>query len=132
MSSLVWDLGSSQISGTAASQDTVGWVEFLHGKVSVKIANIQEIHCALSLCHMTGNDWMKHFIAKLIQVSHSRWLYRNFTLHYKTRGYLHLQHRKDVLKEIDRLMDTNPDEIPQGSQPLLEIDFTSLYNASFE
>ncbi len=29
-------------------------------------------------------------------------------------------------------MDTIPDEIPQGSHYLLEMDFTSLYNASFE
>ncbi len=29
-------------------------------------------------------------------------------------------------------MDTNQDEIPQGSQYLLETDFTSLYNASLE
>ena len=81
---------------------------------------------------MTGDNWMKHFIAKLLQVLHSQWLYQNFTLHEKTRGYLRLQHRKEVLKEVDHLMDTNPDEIPQGSQYLLEMDFTSLYNASFE
>jgi hypothetical protein len=127
-SSLVRDLGSSQIRGMVASQDTIGWVEFLHGKVSVAIAKIQEIHCTLSLYHMTGEDWIKH----LLQVSHSQWLYWNFTLHDKTRGYLCLQHRKEVLKELDCLMDTNPDEIPQGSQYLLEMDFTSLYNASFE
>jgi hypothetical protein len=66
VSSLVRDLGSNQIRGAAASQDTIGWVEFLHGKVSVEIAKIQEIHCTLSLCRMTGNDWMKHFIANLI------------------------------------------------------------------
>jgi hypothetical protein len=71
MSSLVWDLGSNQIRGAAASQDTIVWVEFLHGKVSVKTAKIQEIHCTLSSCRMTGNNWMKHFIANLIQVLHS-------------------------------------------------------------
>ena len=81
---------------------------------------------------MTGNDWMKHFIAKLLQILHSQWLYWNFALHDKTRGYLSLQHRKEVMKEVDCLMDTNLDEIPQGSQYLLEMDFTSLYNASFE
>ncbi len=75
---------------------------------------------------------MKHFIAKLLQVLHSQWLYRNFTLHDRTRGYLLLQRKKEVLKEVDCLMDINPDEIPQGSQYLLEMDFTSLYNASFE
>ncbi len=63
MSSLIRDLVSSQIRGVVASQDTIGWVELLHGKVSVAIAKIQEIHCTLLLCHMTGNDWMKYFMA---------------------------------------------------------------------
>jgi hypothetical protein len=81
---------------------------------------------------MTGRDWMKHFIAKLLQVLHSQWLYQNFTLHDKMRGYLCLQCQKEVLKEVDHLMDTNLDEIPQGSHYLLEMDFKSLYNSSFE
>ena len=86
----------------------------------------------MSDCRMTGEDWMKHFIGKLLQISHSQWLYRNFTLHDKTRGYLRLQRRKEILKEVDRLLDTNPDDIPKESQYLLELDFTSLYSATFE
>jgi hypothetical protein len=86
---------------------------------------------ALQLCH-TRYEKLKKMIAKLLQVLHSQWLYQNFTSHNKTRSYLRLQCRKDVLKEVDCLMDTNPDINPQGSQYLLEMDFTSLYNASFE
>ncbi len=74
MSYLVWDLGSSHIKAAVASQDTIGWGEFLHGKVSVAIAKIQEIPCKLSLCCMTGKDRMKHFTAKLLQVLHSQCL----------------------------------------------------------
>ncbi len=88
---LVRDQGSNQIREAVASQDEIGWVEFLHGKVSVAIAKkMQEIHCKLSVCQMTGDDWMKHFIGKLLQISHSQWLYRNLTLHDKKRGYLRL------------------------------------------
>jgi hypothetical protein len=129
---LVRDQGSNQIRDAAASQDEIGWVEFLHGKVSVVIAKIQEIHCKMSDCRMTGDDWMKHFIGRLLLISHSQWLYCNFTLHNKTRGYLRLQHRKEVLKEKDQLLDTNPEDIPQESRYLLELDFTSLYNCSFK
>jgi hypothetical protein len=75
---------------------------------------------------------MKHFIGRPLLISHSQWLYRNFTLHNKLRGYLRLQCQKEVLKEVDHLMDTNPDDVLQGSQYLLELDFTSLYNSSFE
>jgi hypothetical protein len=75
---------------------------------------------------------MKHFIGRLLLISHLQWLYRNFTLHDKSRGYLCLQRQKEVLKEVDQLLDTNPDNIPQESQYLLELDFTFLYNFSFE
>jgi hypothetical protein len=129
---LVQDQGSSQIRDAAVSQDAISWVEFLHGKESVALAKIQEIHCKLSSCRMTSNDWMKHFIGRLLLISHSQWLYRDFTLHNKLRGYLRLQRRKEVLKEVDCLMDTNPDNIPQESKYLLELDFTTLYNSSFE
>jgi hypothetical protein len=129
---LVRDQRFNQIKDAAASQDEIGWVEFLHGKVLVAIAEIQEIHCKLSDCQMTGDDWMKHFIGRLLRISHSQWLYRNFTLHDKTRGYLCLQRQKEVLKEVDRLLDTNPDDIPKESQYPMELDFTSLYSASFE
>jgi len=132
LSHLVRDRGSYQMKEAAASQDEIGWVEFLHGKVSVEIAAIQDIHCKLSSCRMTCDDWMKHFVGKLLLISHSQWLYRNFTLHDKTRGYLRLRRRQEVLEEVDRLMDTNPDDIPQESQYLLEMDFTTLYNSSFE
>ena len=54
LSYLVWDIRSNQIREAAASQDKIIWVEFLHGNVSVAIAYIQEIHCKLSNCRMTG------------------------------------------------------------------------------
>jgi hypothetical protein len=38
---LVRDQGSSQIRDAAVSQDAIGWVEFLHGKVSIAIAKFR-------------------------------------------------------------------------------------------
>jgi hypothetical protein len=48
--------GSSQMLTATASQDLIGWTEFLHGKVSKEIGCIQEVHCALSPCRITGTD----------------------------------------------------------------------------
>jgi hypothetical protein len=57
-SSLVEEGGPATplVSTAAASQDLIGWVEFLHGKVLVEFRMIQDIHCALSSCRMTGED----------------------------------------------------------------------------
>ena len=115
-----------------ASQDVIGWEELLHGKVSVEIAAIQEYHCSISSCRMNGSDWMKHFISHLLKISHSQWVFRNFVLHDRTRGYLRLQERKEVLLEIEKLVDMDPDKLPEESRFLLEMDFDSLYRSSFE
>jgi hypothetical protein len=124
---------TSLVSMAAASQDLIGWVEFLHGKVFVEFRTIQDIHCALSSYHMTGEDWMKAFVLHLIQISHSQWIFRNFTLHGKQRGYLSLLKRATVLKEVDWLLDMAPEDIPAGSQYyVLELDYSALYIASLE
>jgi hypothetical protein len=117
----------------AAGQDLIGWTKFLHGKVSVEIASIQRIHCVLSAtCRMTGSDWMKAFISQLLRISHSQWIFHNYTLHDKQRGYLHLRLRADILHEVHRMLDTPPSEVPPESQYLLELDHSSMYTASYE
>jgi hypothetical protein len=120
------------ISTAASSQDLTGWVEFLHRKVSVEFRTIQDIHCILSSCRMTEEDWMKVFVSHLIQISHLQWIFCNFTLHDKQKGYLSLLKRATVLKEVDRLLDTAPEDIPAGSQYLLELNYSALYNVSLE
>jgi hypothetical protein len=125
--------GSLDIRVAAVGQDLIGWTEFLHGKVSVEIASIQRIHCMSSTaCRMTGSDWMKAFISQLLQISHSQWIFRNYTLHDKQRGYLRLRLRSDILREVHRLLDTPPSEVPPESQYLLELDHSSMYTASYE
>ncbi len=45
---------------------------------------------------------------------------------------LRLQQCRDLLWEVDSLLDTPPEEVPEGSRYLLELDFLTLYNATFE
>jgi len=67
--------GSQDVRVAAVSQDLIGWMEFLHKKVSVEIVSIQHLHCMSSpSCRLTGKDWMKVFISLLIQNSHSQWI----------------------------------------------------------
>ena len=59
-------------------------------------------------------------------------MYRNFTLHDKTNGYLRLTARRDVLLEIEKLAELDPEKLPAESRFLLEMDFDGLYRSSFE
>jgi hypothetical protein len=107
-------------------------MEFLHGKISIDIEIIQDLHCTLSPCRMAASDWMKGMASHLMHASHNQWILCNFTLHDKQRGFLRLQQRKDLLQELDKLINTPPEEVPEGSRYLLELDYLDLYNTSFE
>ena len=127
------NFASANVRVAAVGQDLIGWTEFLHGKVSVEIAAIQKLHCTLSpSCRLTGADWMKTFISHLLQLSHSQWIFRNYTLHDKQRGYLRLRLRSEVLRKIHVLLETPPSEVPPESQYLLELDHSAMYKASYE
>ena len=81
---------------------------------------------------MNGAEWVKYFISRLLHISHGQWVLRNFTLHNQTRSYLWLKDRRQVLEEIDQLVDEVPTNILQDSWFPLEVDFRSLLHSSFE
>jgi hypothetical protein len=58
-------------------------------------------------------------------MSHSQWLYRNFTLHHQTLGYLHRLEEKNLRDTARELASLKPEEVPKSSQYLLEIDIDS-------
>ncbi len=73
--------GPFDVRVAAVGQDLIRWTEFLHGKVSIEIASIQQLHCMSSpSCRLIGTDWMKVFISHLFQMSHSQWIFQHTTL----------------------------------------------------
>jgi hypothetical protein len=64
---------------------------------------------------------MKQFVERLVNISHSQWLYRNFTLHHYAKGYLRQRAEKEIIEEAERLADTRPSEIPPEYNYLLEL-----------
>ncbi len=63
-------------------------------------------------------------------ITHLQWLFRNVSLHNKVDGYLQATKHRELLMEINRLEDTDPESLPPESQHLLEIDFNSLTDSS--
>ena len=116
----------------AEAQDLIGWREFMEGKVADRIGGLQRYHCSVSSCMMNGDEWMKHFISHILHITHSQWIFRNITLHDSLRGTLRLQERKEVLDEVQKYLDTSPEDLPQESRFLVELDFDALYRSTFE
>jgi hypothetical protein len=83
---------------------------------------MQESYGRLASSKQSHRQWMKRLVERLILISHSQWLLRNFTLHHKTKGYLHAKAEADIKREVSALLHTQPSEIPLNCQYLLEIE----------
>jgi hypothetical protein len=87
---LVMGFMSPQFKALVASQDLIGWREFTKGHISTThFYTVQSFHLAMSSSYLNGEEWTKQcMISKLLQITHSQWIFRNFSLHDKTHGYL--------------------------------------------
>ncbi len=80
----------------------------------------------MSSSYLNGLDWTKQFIAKIPQTTHSLWIYQNTQLHDKRHGYLHHKKSEYLMMEMKSLADLAPEDVPEASKFLLEINFTEL------
>ena len=79
------------------------------------------------LCsYPNGEDWTKQCISKLLQITHSQWIYRNISFHDRRHGYLHALTATEIMQEIETLSNLAPKEVAKESCFLLEISFTEL------
>ena len=106
---------SPQFKALAISQDITGWREFTEGHILTHFYAIQSFHLAMSSSYLNGEDWMKQFISKILQVAHSQWIFRNISFHDKKNGYLRNKTADELLQHINSSLEVSPDELPESS-----------------
>ena len=82
----------------------------------------------MSSSFLNGADWAKQFISQILHITHSQWIFRNFTLHNKRNGYLHKKKAEKVALELESLAGLAPEDVPTNSRFLLEINFSDSTN----
>jgi hypothetical protein len=117
---------SREIMRFASLQDIIGWDNLLLGMVSMHIRPIQYSHLLASASILNVDDWMSQFIGKLLHLTHGQWIYCNISKYHDKLGSIRKTERRELLLEIDRLIHLSPDEIPEESKFLLEVDFARL------
>jgi hypothetical protein len=117
---------SPQFKALACSQDLKGWRDFTEGYISTHFYEIQSFHLTMSSSFLNGEDWTKQFTSKLLQITHSQWIYHNVALHDRRQGYLHMKSAEEIMREIKSLSSLAPKDVPEVSPFLLEINFTEL------
>lgn len=116
----------AELRAFAFAQDQIGWDNFMMGMISYHIRAVQYSHLLGSSSLLTVDDWMKQFIGQLLHVTHGQWIYRNISKYHDTLGQVRKTERRQLLLEIDRLIHLNPDDLPEESKFLLEVDFARL------
>jgi hypothetical protein len=117
---------SHKFKALANSQDLIGWRDFTKGYISTHFYEIHSFHLTMSSSYLNGVDWTKQFILKLLQITLSQWIYRNISLHNRQNGYLHTKNAAEIMQEIETLSNLAPEDVPEVSHFLLEINFTNL------
>lgn len=117
---------STTMEEVAREQDIIGWKNFMEGRVCQAIARTQMAHLATSSSRLNADMWMRTFISKLLHTSHAQWILRNFMLHDSNSGYLQLKDRLTLITKIADLSSTSPEDLPEESRFLLEIDTNRL------
>jgi hypothetical protein len=72
----------------ARAQDSIGWRRFLEGMIAAEL-EILLMHMGLGADSHLGIDrWMTTLVKKLLELTHSMWIYRNLSIHDPTTGIL--------------------------------------------
>ena len=102
----------------------------MEGRITSQFYSMQNYHLTLSASYLNGGDWMKHFISKVLHLTHSQWIFRNFSYHDRRLGVLARRNKAQLLQKIETLAHTMPEDVPQDSKFLLEFDFNKLVRGS--
>ena len=76
---------SPQMTSLAKSQDIIGWKNFVERRILRHFFDIQNECLILGNHRIDAEQWIKQFISKILHITHSQWIFRNFTLHDKQK-----------------------------------------------
>ena len=110
----------------AMDHDTLGWDNFLQGRVARKLfLLVKESLCAAG-SRMRLQTWSKFFLRHLINITHRQWLYRNARIHIrKLEGKTEREHTR-IMEEVRDMMLVDPSDLLPCHRHLLRQDYERL------
>ena len=104
----------------------------MHGRLPLALRRHQQQYCSLMNHRCSGDDWIKQFTRKILDITHGQWIYRNLSLHNKTSGRLLEQKHGEITMAVANRAESDPADGPEESKFLLEIDPLSLSHSTPE
>ena len=91
-----------------------------------QLRSYQGKHLANRRTNLTIDLWLKGFVGRLLEMTHSQWIFRCISKHHHTNGALALKSREEVLARIEQQLDKGIEGLPTKDQWLLEIEAFEL------
>ena len=127
------DLGrmSPEMQHAAEAQDLIGWRNFMEGRITTEFGKMQQLHLLSSESRLTTSTWSTALVSKLLHITHTQWILRNFMLHNTLHGYLSMNNQMDLLREVEVLLETSDDQVPEDRRFLLELDLADIADLDY-
>ena len=104
----------------------MGWDNFLEGRVSNTLFQLQHENLAQAGSTWRIKTWAKKFLQHLLEITHRQWSYRNAKVHLKkVEGRTEQEHEK-IMQEVRQMMLVDPSELLPEHRALLHMDFLRL------
>jgi len=126
MSAITWN--KPAFHSLATHHDRLGWDCFLEGRICWKWVEIQHQEIEANNMKTTAESWARGLMSRLLQLTHSQWIYRNQTVRFMYNGLTSTQH-DEIIKRMEELLDTDSDDLLLGHRLLLTYDFEEMGEA---
>jgi hypothetical protein len=120
------------IQDIAASQDKIGWGNFMMGMISSKLISIQESHLWLCAPYQLAKKWATGLITQLLQITHAQLIYQCLLVHDRTLGTLINLHKTKLLEEITNQLSMGAENLMEDDKYLLKCNLSDLATTNGE
>ena len=110
----------------AAEHDRLGWDNFLEGRVSQTLFQLQQDNLVRAGSSWRIQTWAKKFVQHLLEITHRQWSYRNAKVHLKKAEGRTAQEHEAVMGEVRQMMLVDPSELLPEHRALLHTDYERL------
>jgi hypothetical protein len=107
----------------ADEHDRLGWDNFLEGRVSNTLFQLQHENLVQAGSSWRIQTWAKKFVQHLLEITHRQWSYRNARVHLKKAEGRTTQEHEVVMNEVRQMMLVDPSELLPEHRALLQMDF---------
>lgn len=110
----------------ARSQDKIGWRRFMEGMISKELCRMQTTYTYIDAYALPADKWARGLSIKLMEMTHSQWLVRNFLIHDNISGMLALERKEDLQIAIEEQQEMGCEGLEEEDMYLMEINLDDL------